>query len=116
MALEENYVHEPQEETKTSDNKLPELWSPAREAVFLYQHDKLDLGKVVVLKVKEVPNGNLEVKLSYDDKNFTAFIKMLDDLSEQKCQNLEWLLTSEFSGKYNSELLGKIIEVPQQPA
>ena len=43
-------------------------------------------------------------------------IKMLDDLSEQKCQNLEWLLASEFVGKYNSEVLGKIIEVPQQPA
>jgi hypothetical protein len=70
----------------------------------------------VVLKVKEVSNGNLEINLSYDDKNFTAFIKMLDDLSEQKCQNLEWLLASEFLRKYNSELLEKIIEVPQQPA
>ena len=69
----------------------------------------------MVVKIKEVPNGNLEIKLSYDDKLFTAFIKMLDNLSEEKCHNLEWFLTSEFLGKYNAELLGKIIEVPQQP-
>jgi len=49
------------------DNKLPELWSPAREAVFVYKHEKLELGKVVIIKVKEVPNGKLEVRLSFDE-------------------------------------------------
>jgi len=37
---------------------------------------------------------------------------MIDDLSEDRCQNLDWLLTSEFLAKYDTELIGKIIEVP----
>jgi hypothetical protein len=70
----------------------------------------------VVVRVKEVPNGNLVIKLSYDAKLFTAFIKMLDNLSEERLLDLEWVLASDFLGKYNTELIGKIIEIPQQPA
>ncbi len=70
----------------------------------------------MVVRVKEVPNGNLVIKLSYDAKLFTAFIKMLDNLSEERLLDLEWVLASDFLGKYNTELIGKIIEIPQQPA
>lgn len=62
-----------------------------------------------------MPNDTLEITLSYNGNTYTSFIKMIDNLTAERCEDLDWFLRSEFTVKYNAEILGKIIEVPQPP-
>lgn len=60
---------------------MPEDWQPGNKAVFAYK-----LGdRIFVLRVHEIPNGNIEVNMeeiggdsSHERKNLTSFIKMIE--------------------------------------
>ena len=55
----------------------------------MYKHEKLT--NVVTLNIKEIPNGKIQIILQYGNQKFESFVSMIENLTEEKCENLDWL-------------------------
>lgn len=90
---------------------MPQDWQPGAKAVFAYKTNKDD--RIIVLRVHELPNGNIEVSIEVNGVKHTTLVKMIE-----RCgtfDNLDsWLAKDNTIKQYKKEVLGKVIDLPPE--
>mgnify|MGYP006889599167 CR=1 FL=1 len=65
------------------------------------------------MRVKEIPNGRVQVNLEIGEEKYECYLPMAE-LTESKLKSVEWIESDNFIKMFNRDILGKVIKLPAE--